>query len=667
MLGPMFLPVYALSAIKVSSAMQIVSCIMLTLTFTQVCYASGEAIQANSNGYIDSSECATCHAEQYSGFQHVGMSQSFSKARAEWLTQEKAQSLPFYHVNSARYYNIVTQGDGLLFQRYQLDNKSKKINTLTMEIDYLLGSGNKTTSLLFRTQNNELYQLPINWYSEGAFWEMSPGYEQQHHYGLSRQITRECMFCHNAFPQEEMDKDHYWQRDTFPVSLKEGIDCQRCHGPGEPHLKQVRRKDATIDDIRSSIVNPAKLSPEKRDSVCFQCHMLPSVSMVGMRQFQRTDYSFRPGEPLSDYLLHVDIKDEHIPAEHRFEINHHGYRLSQSACFSQSEGALTCISCHNPHKKPPRDEFYRQVDQQCASCHDVEQVRARHQNDVGNQTCVSCHMPQRRAQDVINVVMTEHKIGVFQDRQALQNPLQKKEPVLLDMRLWDDDLDMQQAEKDIYRLTTILQAMPSAKYAEYLKSRLQTTKYPHERPYVLLAETYLKLKQYNEALTLLNFIKTKFGGNFRIEELIATALVATGENSDAEKAYRWLLGLDSENADLYFNFGLLKYKLKQYSEAFDLFDKASVLKDNFAISVMYMAMASYKLNKDAKAMELFIRSLQLDPLLDRSYEYLIRLLHKSGNKVEAKRYYKVALQNLADASDVLGLAEEPDKHYLSAY
>ena len=48
-----------------------------------------------------------------------------------------------------------------------------------------------------------------------------------------------------------------------------------------------------------TIVNPAKLSPERRDAVCMQCHL---EGKVAIERPGRHAYEFQPGESLSDYI-----------------------------------------------------------------------------------------------------------------------------------------------------------------------------------------------------------------------------------------------------------------------------------------------------------------------------------------------------------------------------
>lgn len=643
-----------------------VTCIFSCVAFSEEVTLRDD-IESNEFGYVDSNLCSTCHVVQFEGFKNVGMYQSFRAASSDWLNNEKLKELPFFHSLSNRYYNLFSRGEKVYFQRYQLDDNNEKLNEIVIQIDYLLGSGNKTTSLLFRTDNDELFQLPINWYSETGSWEMAPGFETAQHYGISRRVQRECMFCHNAYPQN-MSHDGFLDRDTFPENLKQGIDCQRCHGPGLNHLLAVKSPGANIKTIRDTIVNPGKLDNARRDSVCLQCHLLPSVSMMGTRRFNRSDYSFRPGEILSDYLIHVQVEELGRSVEERFEINHHGFRLQQSTCFSQSKGDLTCISCHNPHSKPSKLDFYEKIDTVCASCHtDVQNQHNIAGFKLNAKRCVSCHMPQKRAQDVPHVLMTDHKIGVYSDLSSLTREVVKDSPILTDLTLFDDGLSLTQLETDIYRLVTILLASPSYEYAAHLKSRLLNTHYSHVKPYIVLAETFIQTKHYDEALEVLNYIEKNFGTMTKVSELFAMLFVATDHGEKAEKAYQTLLKIDKGSAETYFNYGLLMYKREEFKEALKYFYRSAELRGNFALPLMYIGLSLEALEQHQEAIDAYIQSTSIDPLLERSYVRLIQLLHHMDNKVEALRYYKVALENLGETVALLSLSGDPDYYYIQKH
>ena len=100
-----------------------------------------------------------------------------------------------------------------------------------------MGSGKHSRVYLYSTPNGELYQLPIAWYTQEKRWAMAPGFDRPDHLGVHRRVRRECMFCHNAYPDVPAGSDLYGPYQTFPAELPEGLGCQRCHGPGAEHAR----------------------------------------------------------------------------------------------------------------------------------------------------------------------------------------------------------------------------------------------------------------------------------------------------------------------------------------------------------------------------------------------------------------------------------------------
>ena len=115
--------------------------------------------------------------------------------------------------------------------------------------------------------------------------------------------------CSATTPIPKFRRGHDDPRaDPVFLNVPEGIDCQRCHGPGEKHVQLAGNPKARREDIRASIVNPSRLAPERQMEVCMQCHLettsfpLPN-SIV---RYERPPFSYRPGEPLADFILHFD-------------------------------------------------------------------------------------------------------------------------------------------------------------------------------------------------------------------------------------------------------------------------------------------------------------------------------------------------------------------------
>src|SRR5205807_6629275 len=135
------------------------------------------------------------------------------------------------------------------------------------------------------------------------------------------------------------DADHR----VFPANLPQGIDCQRCHGPGRAHAAAARSPGSTLDQIRSSVVNPRKLPRDRQLEVCMQCHLETSSRNMPneIRAFDRAVLSYRPGQSLGDYKYLFDRQKD--PADDTFEVAHAAYRLRKSKCFLNSQ--MTCLTC----------------------------------------------------------------------------------------------------------------------------------------------------------------------------------------------------------------------------------------------------------------------------------------------------------------------------------
>ena len=92
--------------------------------------------------------------------------------------------------------------------------------------------------------------------------------------------------------------------------------------------------------------------------------------------------------------------------------------LMQSRCFVQSQGALNCVSCHDPHARVSSDRGAYDV--KCLECHS-RAVRAvglaSELPDAGDvcpvsprERCVECHMP--RVESGQHVLFTDHWIRI---------------------------------------------------------------------------------------------------------------------------------------------------------------------------------------------------------------------------------------------------------------
>ncbi len=598
------------------------------------------ATEGAAAGYVEDRACAVCHPALYKSYQHVGMAQSFARPSRAKAIEDFGRE--YYHKPSQRHYQIRREGQDLIFRRYQRDAAGKPINEFEIRIDWVMGSGNRARSYLYQTEWGELYMLPLGWYSENKEWGMSPGFEGRTHMGLLRRAPRECMFCHNAFAETPTGSDRYWQPHHFPKDLPEGTGCQRCHGPGAEHIR-ASLTGSSLETIRSRIVNPRKLPPKRRDSVCFQCHMLPAVTMIGARRFDRADFSFRPGELLSDYLVHVDVEEPDVKPADRFEINHHGFRFWQSRCYQESDGELACISCHNPHVKPESKAFRAQVSETCLGCH--KEQRKTHQPQVAaDQDCVGCHMPTRRTRDVVLVTMTDHRIarGPF-DPKELVKPIARREPVITDVKPLPFGKPPTGAEAEIYRILPILQAYSYNDAMEALKRALASVEYSSPTPYLTLIKTQLNLRKYAEAEYTAQFVLDRQPDLFPAQAWLGAAQLGQGRSVQAMASLRKSLAI-RPTPNAHFNLALAAAKEKKHQLALEHLASAVKLNPHLFPAWQYMGKINAILGKLEPARDALIRSLEIEPANEAAYVELVRVLRRMGDTREADRYLEVGLR-----------------------
>ena len=363
-------------------------------------------VQRQPAEYADAKECVACHAAIAATYRLTGMARSFYQPRPENTVEDYTRNNRYYHPASDTCFRMLRR-DGKFYQRrWQIGADGRETNVDELQIDYVMGSGNHVRTYLHRTARGTLIELPLAWYPErGGTWAMNPGYEGGH-LEARRKIAYECMFCHNAYPQIP---GRAAKEPVYRGPLPEGIDCQRCHGPGAEHVRAAR---AGATNVRGPIVNPARLSPDRQMEVCMQCHLQTTAAALPseLRRFGRTPFSYRPGEPLAGVQALTSTRPAGR-APDRFEIVSSAYRLRQSQCFLKSGGKLVCETCHNPHDIPRGAAAVQHYDGVCRQCHgpalDGLAAAGKHTRAAD---CASCHMPKRRTDDVVHAVMTDHLI-----------------------------------------------------------------------------------------------------------------------------------------------------------------------------------------------------------------------------------------------------------------
>ncbi|MDZ4667215.1 MAG: tetratricopeptide repeat protein [bacterium] len=363
--------------------------------------------------YVGKEACKNCHLGIYESFVQTGMGQSFGKATKAKSAANFTNHKPVYDSILNLYYYPKWIGDTLFVLEFRLRGRDT-IHKRIERVDYIIGSGQHTNSHLTNL-NGFIYQLPLTWYSQKKQWDLPPGFEKGRNVRFSRAIEMECMSCHNAMPEIAPGSENKF------LKIPEGIDCERCHGPGELHVfeKAQGKIVDTATQIDYTIVNPKKLSWERQIDVCQRCHLQGNAVLQPGKSFA----DFRPGMNLGDYVQ--VFMPKFVGRDDEFIMASHAQRLQQSKCFIASNKAnakvnskgfasmsLTCITCHNPHVsvKVTGKQIFNNA---CLKCHQTDACKEEPaQRNAVSDNCVSCHMPQSGSVDIPHVSVHDHKIKI---------------------------------------------------------------------------------------------------------------------------------------------------------------------------------------------------------------------------------------------------------------
>ncbi len=206
--------------------------------------------------------CVFCHATEVEGYARSAMAHSLRRAAQEpGGTVAAGDTKITMHSSAGGYWQRWENGE----------DKSE------YRVDYVVGSGSHASGYLIDL-GGHLFQSPVAYYKSRQSYDLAPGYENLPDPDFTRPVSEECLLCHSGTALHIPGTLNQYRPPIFAAT---GITCERCHGPVEKHLADPRA---------GTIVNPAKLEPGARDSVCEQCHLFGSTRVPN------------PGKKLSDFV-----------------------------------------------------------------------------------------------------------------------------------------------------------------------------------------------------------------------------------------------------------------------------------------------------------------------------------------------------------------------------
>ncbi|HKE23886.1 MAG TPA: hypothetical protein VKB88_16080, partial [Bryobacteraceae bacterium] len=317
--------------------------------------------------------CDSCHPKEAAASSHSVMARSLRRAGAE-------PEGTFTTSSGVRF--TIRSGPAGTWHRMERDG-----NAFEYPVAYVIGSGSHAAGYLIEVADH-LFQSPICYYTSRRSYDLAPGYERIAAPDFTRPVDEECVLCHSGRALHVRGSAN---RYTQPVFREEAISCERCHGPVEAHLRRP---------VPGSIINPAKLKPPARDSVCEQCHLAGVTRVLNPG---KSFGDFHPGQRLEDVFT-VYVRVSSGANGRPFKVISHAEQLAQSACARNSNGRLWCGTCHDPHPASPATaQTYTEA---CESCHQGRLPRSH----LETANCARCHMTRRPVQDGGHTVFTDHRI-----------------------------------------------------------------------------------------------------------------------------------------------------------------------------------------------------------------------------------------------------------------
>jgi Tfp pilus assembly protein PilF len=360
-----------------------------------------------NDGYIGSQPCAGCHSDISRKYSQTSMGRSMSQVTPAFIGNTP---LPASYLNEKlnRHFEVYAL-EGKLYQSESGTGSGGKESFRTAhQIEWIIGAGVNGLGGIIQ-KDKYLFQAPLSFYTKPMNWGPSPGYEFTD-MGFDRPIVTGCIFCHSGRPKPVAGTNGQFESTPF---FEMAIGCENCHGPGAAHVRAMH--DARIQarqgnaPVNSEIVNPARLSSYLANNICMSCHQTGDARVL---KSEKTYQDFRPGSPLDETLsiLMVPPTRESPPTADHVE---HYYSMTLSKCYRASAGRLRCITCHDPHVQPSREEAPLYFASKCLTCHTNQSCKVplatRMQRKPAND-CTGCHMPKRDIQVISHSSATNHRI-----------------------------------------------------------------------------------------------------------------------------------------------------------------------------------------------------------------------------------------------------------------
>jgi hypothetical protein len=374
-------------------------------------YAAAGEVQDSRPGYAGDGACLPCHKEKslsYADTAHHLTSQLPGKDSILGSFKEGGNILmiqdPLATDTDPRlFFKMDIEDDG--YYETAIAEKGSQKLTRSERIDIVTGSGVRGQTYLYWA-GNQLYELPVSYWSYGNQWINSPGYEDGTA-DFGRHVDPRCLECHATYihPKSLDPQTNVYDKN----SLVTGISCEVCHGPAENHVaRKGNSSSRSTSSSNDGILNPAKFSRDRQVDLCALCHN-------GAERRELTPaFTYLPGKPLDQYFAEAPVDSANQPDVHGNQVG----LLKKSRCYLSSPN-MSCSTCHDVHH---RERPAANYSDRCLGCHRWQSCGA--SRTLGSKiarNCIDCHMPMqvtnaivsKTANRILHTSIRSHWIKVY--------------------------------------------------------------------------------------------------------------------------------------------------------------------------------------------------------------------------------------------------------------
>ncbi len=330
--------------------------------------------------------CGACHREILESYLKTPM------ANASGLAEDRLLPGTYRDAPSGMEYAVGRDGGGAELRYASAAGAARGAEALkgTERLEYFLGSGHIGLTYVYG-KNGYWLETPVAFYAKLQGYAMKPGAEGMHAMPPALPLNPSCLRCHMSGVAKQVDgTDNLYRGLPF---AQVGITCEGCHGDAREHVATKGQ---------AGVVNPMKLTAERRDSTCIVCHLEGDTS-VERRGKAVLDY--KPGDDIRESITYFVAAGEMTTRRAVSEIE----QFNASRCKVATGPAMSCMNCHDPHRTVGQDERVAYYRAKCLGCHTGQGFVAE-THFSGNPDCTGCHMPKTGSENIAHVAWTDHRI-----------------------------------------------------------------------------------------------------------------------------------------------------------------------------------------------------------------------------------------------------------------